>query len=279
MKMNALANASINHLALIDLKIDTYEVIAHHEFIMAPSPIERFIYITKGKVRFHVEGGVLSASDCDMVYLPSETAYRSEWLENATFMVIDLLLQDSDGQSIRFDESPNVLFRDTHGAYRGLLEELAVKADSNGPFDWLERMSLSFKLLCEMARDTNQTELDEHSRKIQSGLNYLRHNFTLDFSTDRLAEMCCLSTGSFRRSFQKCMGATPVEYRNKLRIQKAITLLKTGEYTVGEAAEAVGIRDIKYFGKLFKRHTGVTPKAIKNNRLFQTKHPKEEPPY
>ena len=59
------------------------------------------------------------------------------------------------------------------------------------------------------------------------------------------------------------MGTSPVEYRNHLRIQKAIALLKTGEYTVGECAEAVGIHDMKYFSKLFKRYTGVTPRVIK----------------
>ena len=56
---------------------------------------------------------------------------------------------------------------------------------------------------------------------------------------------------------------TPVEYRNKLRMQKAVTLLKTGAYTVGEAAEAIGMSDLKYFSKLFKRHTGVTPSTMK----------------
>ena len=60
------------------------------------------------------------------------------------------------------------------------------------------------------------------------------------------------------------MGMSPVEYRNRLRINRATELLKTGEYTVGEAAESVGIRDIKYFSKLFKRYAGVNPRVIKS---------------
>lgn len=60
---------------------------------------------------------------------------------------------------------------------------------------------------------------------------------------------------------------TPVEYRNKLRIQKAVDLLKTGDHTVTEVAEAVGISDMKYFSKLFKSHTGVSPSAIKKYRF------------
>ena len=157
------------------------------------------------------------------------------------------------------------MFCDTHGTYRGLLDDLALKIDANGPFDWLERLSLSFRLLCEIARDTNRTELDEKNRKIKAGITYLQNNFTLDFPVETLAEMCCLSVGRFRKIFSECTGMSPIDYRNKLRIEKAVCMLKSGEFTVSETAEAVGIQDVKYFSKLFKRYTGVTPREIKMN--------------
>ena len=265
MKMNALAYASVNQLALIDLRIEDCKVSHLHKYVMQPAPIERFIYITGGSVVFHLENKDLQARAGDMVYLPGETAYHSLWQEDSEFMVIDLLLHDSEGQPIRFEDAPGVLFHDIHGTYRGLLEELAAKADGSGPFDWLERLSLSFRLLCEMARDTNRTQLQEHTRRIKVGLRYLENNFASDFPVEKLAETCCLSVGSFRRSFAECMGMSPVEYRNRLRIRKATALLKTGDYTVGECAEAVGIHDIKYFSKMFKRYAGVTPRVIKRS--------------
>jgi len=266
MKMNALAHTSVNQLALINLRIEDCAVPAQHKYHMPPVAIERFVYITQGRVRFFLEKGQLLASARDMVYLPGGTAYHSEWMEDSEFMVVDVLLHDEENQPIRFGESPSVLFHDTHEAYRGLLRELAAIADATGPFDWLERLSLSFKLLCEMARDTNREVLSEHNRRIKAGLTYLQNNFTGDFTVEELAQMCCLSVGSFRRSFAQCVGMSPVEYRNRLRIQKAVTLLKTGKYTVGETAEAVGIQDIKYFSKLFQRYTGVTPRAIKPSK-------------
>ena len=264
MKISALAHASVNQLALINLRIDPCSVSAHHKYVMQPVSIDRFVYITKGSAVFSFGNEQLNAGTKDMVYLPCETAYRSQWQEDSEFMVVDLLIHDASGHPIRFDDKAGVLFCDTHGTYRGLLEELAKKNDDGEPFEWLERLSLSFRLLYEMARDTNRTQLDEHCRKIKVGLTYLQHNFTFEFSVKQLAQMCHLSTGSFRRSFSEYMGMSPVEYRNHLRIQKAIDLLKTGRYTVSETAEAVGIRDIKYFSKLFKRYTGVTPRTIKS---------------
>lgn len=263
MKMKDLAHTCMNQLSLLELRIVSFAYPAPHRYVTYPRPVDRFVYITKGKANFFVGNQQICAQAEHMVYLPGETAYRSQWVEDSAFMVVDLLIHNAEGQPIRFGEAPGILFRDSHGTYRGLLEELAAKSDADGPFDWLERLSLSFKLLCEMARDTNRSELDEQNRKIQAGLVYLQNNFTEDFSIDRLAQMCCLSIGHFRRIFSECLGMTPVEYRNKLRIRKAVDILKTGMFSVSEVAEMVGISDMKYFSKLFKRYAGVSPSVIK----------------
>lgn len=263
MKMNALAHASIDRLSLVNLRVEPCRVNALHTYVMQPAPVERFVYIVRGRVCFSLPSDMLTAGSLDMVYLPRDTAYRSQWEEDSVFMVVDLSLRDSDGQDIRFGDEPCVLLHDTHRVYDGLLSELAEKADAKGPFDWLERMSLCFKLLCDMARDTNKEELDADCRLIKEGVDYLERNLSCDFPVDRLADMCNLSPSSFRRIFAKIKGMSPVEYRNRLRIRKATTLLRSGRYTVGEAAEEVGIRDIQYFGKLFKRYAGINPSAIK----------------
>ena len=67
---------------------------------------------------------------------------------------------------------------------------------------------------------------------------------------------------------------SPVDYRNSLRIRRAAELLRTGRFTVGEAAKQVGIEDIKYFGKLFKRYTGINPGILKktDDAKYHIKH-------
>ena len=267
MRMNALAYAAINQLTLISLRLEPCTVPAGHRYIMQPAAVERFVYITRGSAVFSLTEGKLSVCEKDMIYLPRDTAYVSNWQENAEFMVVDILLRDSEGQDIRFDDAPGVLFNDVHGVYASMLHELAEKAEAKGPFDWLERMSLALKFLCEIARDTNSSELSEKYRRILHGVTYLESNFAEDFSVEDLARMCALSVGSFRRLFFECKGMSPVDYRNSLRIKNAATLLKTGRYTVHEAAEAVGIQDIKYFGKLFRRYIGVSPSALKKKGL------------
>lgn len=264
MKMETLAYASLQHLSAVSLRLESCQVKALHRYVMEPVSVERFVYITQGEACFFVESKQLRAKERDMVYLPRNTAYQSKWLRESRFVVVDMELCNAEGQAIRFGENPCVLFHDTHHVYDGLLAEMAEKADTTGPFDWLERLSLSFKLLCEMARDTTWTESDEKYSRIKRGVVFLENNYAEDFSLEDLADMCALSAGYFRKLFMECKGTSPSDYRNRLRIRRAAELLRTGKYTVSEAAEQVGIRDIKYFGKLFYRYTGLKPSELKN---------------
>lgn len=263
MKMSALSHAAVDGLTLVSLRLEPCIVPARHHYRMQPSPIERFVYITEGSALFALCDRKLEVSGGDMLYLPSHTGYDSFWREDASFMVIDILLHDVEGQPIRFGEEAGVLFHDGHGIYSGLLADLSKKAEANGPFDWLERMSLTFKLLCDMARDTNREETGKHYEVIKAGLKYLENNFAEDVSVGFLAKLCLVSKGSFRRSFAAHTGVSPIEYRNRLRIKRAETLLRSEEHTVSEVSERVGIDDVKYFGKLFKRYTGFSPGAFK----------------
>jgi len=40
---------------------------------------------------------------------------------------------------------------------------------------------------------------------------------------------------------------------------EAKALLSLPQYTVSEVAMALGIEDISYFSRLFKKHTGISP--------------------
>ena len=199
-----------------------------------------------------------------MVYIPRGTAYFSHWHSEATFVVVDLALSDSEGIEISFGDSPSVLFHDEFLMYDGLLKELADKEGDKDPFNWLERTSLCLKLLCEMARDTKTVKPDEKENRIKDAILYLENNFSKDFSVDDLAKIAYLSPTSFRRLFFECKGMSPVDYRNTLRIRRAAEILKSGKFTISEAAEKVGINDVKYFSKLFRRYLGTTPRFFKS---------------
>ncbi|MBR3942839.1 MAG: helix-turn-helix transcriptional regulator [Clostridia bacterium] len=263
MRIDDLAYTAAERLAVVHLRIENCSVPERHRHMMLPEPMERFVYITKGDVQISLGETELCATSRDMIYLPRNTGYMSKWLEKSEFVVVDIALSDADGREISFGDRPSILFRDKFCIYDGLLRELADKTEDENPFNWLERTSLCLKLICEMARDAKQAEADGKYSRIKNAVTYIESNFTKDFYVEDLAKMAFLSPTSFRRLFFECKGMSPVDYRNTLRIGRSAELLKSGKYSVSEAAEEVGIRDVKYFGKLFSRYMGTTPGNFK----------------
>ncbi|MDF2615538.1 MAG: two-component response regulator, CheY-like domain protein [Sedimentibacter sp.] len=55
------------------------------------------------------------------------------------------------------------------------------------------------------------------------------------------------------------------QYLTRLRIEKSKKLLSESGMKVFEFANSVGIKDANYFGKIFKKHVGVTPQQYHEN--------------
>ena len=53
------------------------------------------------------------------------------------------------------------------------------------------------------------------------------------------------------------------EYTRKMRIEKAIELMRTGSYSLTEIAYLTGFSDQSHFTRIFKKHTGQNPSAYR----------------
>ena len=92
---------------------------------------------------------------------------------------------------------------------------------------------------------------------------YIEEHYSQRITVEQLAEMACLSEDRFGHLFREGVGQPPLQYINAMRLRKAMSLLKTNEYTVTEVADAVGFRDYNHFGRLFRKRYGCTPKEAK----------------
>lgn len=57
------------------------------------------------------------------------------------------------------------------------------------------------------------------------------------------------------------------EYIRKMRIEKAITYIKTSDYSLSEIAYLTGFSDQSHFTRIFKLETGLTPSEFKKNSI------------
>lgn len=98
-----------------------------------------------------------------------------------------------------------------------------------------------------------------HQDRLVKALNLIGANANDNLSVEELAYEAELSPSYFRMLFKSFTGYSPLQYQNYVRIKRAQDLLNTGSFSVAEVAGMVGIQDVYYFSRLFKKVIGVSP--------------------
>ena len=119
---------------------------------------------------------------------------------------------------------------------------------------------LLYKIIANMERELDRKLLCNHSGEMQKALAYIHANFTdHELTVRKLAGYCSMSETYFRKLFIQTNGCTPLAYINALRLERAVELLKTKYYTVGEVSDKCGFSTPYYFSAFVKRKTGHLP--------------------
>lgn len=96
-------------------------------------------------------------------------------------------------------------------------------------------------------------------------LEYIHDNYNKEIHLPELAQLSFCTESHLAREFKKYTGGTILTYIHKIRIERAVTLLKEGNVGIQEAADQVGYQNINNFYKYFKQSTGMTPAAYLND--------------
>lgn len=112
----------------------------------------------------------------------------------------------------------------------------------------------------------HQTRKDLY-RRLCKGKEFLENNFERSISIGSAAEYATLSEYHFFRLFKAAFGVTPQQYLIQKRLSKSLELLRAGHYSVTEASTATGFADVYSFSKAFKKHFGISPSNVAENKL------------
>ena len=115
-----------------------------------------------------------------------------------------------------------------------------------------------------------ETPQPKKSNTIYKGIIYIENHYMDEIDVNELAKMCSLCATAFRSQFHDITGMSPIQYKNHLTMKKAAELLRSGLYTVSEVAFKVGIRDICYFNRMFKKFYKIPPGKYRNDHTNTT---------
>ncbi|MBR1932953.1 MAG: response regulator [Prevotella sp.] len=115
-------------------------------------------------------------------------------------------------------------------------------------------------------RPTNIVDADK--QLMEQLIDYIENNLSNpDLRIEDLASALCLGRTVFYNKVKTLVGMSPVELLRHIRIQHAEEMVAKSSEPFSQIAYSVGFSDPRYFGKCFKKQTGLTPSEYREQRV------------
>jgi len=221
----------------------------------------RFFYLECGIIDFRSSSGeTIRIRSGDILFLPYDVEYSSSWIDSrdGRYLSIEFILEYPDGRNLDLYDKITWLGSDS-GQFRKLFREMINTVRSGTLGFQLKTQEQLIHLFYVMAMHVKGNDM--RFADIQPAITAIEGDFCGGIDINELAECCHLSPATLRRRFLAYAGMSPIRYRNTLRLTKARELITTGLYKISEAAAIVGIPDVYYFSKIYKKQFGISPSA------------------
>ena len=117
-----------------------------------------------------------------------------------------------------------------------------------------------FLNITALLKDESVYALDDVIEKIRI---YIRKNYQKNLTQDFIASLFYLNRSYLSTLFRQKTGMKFVDYLNDVRIEKAREILSGTDRKMYQVSRAVGYDNAKYFFRIFKKKTGMTPEQYR----------------
>lgn len=229
-----------------------------YSYLNHPRPDFGLLLLVSGSVCFVTEYGTVSAHAGNLVFLSKHSRYEAVFSDEAD----DYLICFEADENRFLSNSPMILSESVDVA---CYENFRRLSDEN---KYTVRTQLynkgSFFLLLDSIVESVKNDGDEHNNIVKRACELLQKNEKL--TVEQIAKKCTVSASLLRQLFIVQLGIPPIQYRINMKMRQAMYLIEATDMTVSEIAEYLSFFDVAYFCKVFRSHTGMTPKQYKKSK-------------
>lgn len=278
---------SIDQLHLLILNVGLAIHNADWNWKNVNSPFTRLYYVTEGTAKIILPSGIQELKPNYLYLIPSFTTHS--YLCDSHFVHYYLhIYEDHQSESSILDDynfpvevaagdlelplikrlcqiNPSMQLPqsdpDSYDNNPTLIQNI-IKNKQRTFCDKVESRGIVYQLMARFLKDA-QPKIEVNDNRIQKVISHIRKNIYTLIDIDSLAEISCVSKDHFIRLFKKEIGATPLQYINQKKIEKAQLILITDNMPVKNIAYLLAYEDHSYFNRLFKKVTGTTPQQYR----------------
>ncbi|MBU9712579.1 response regulator [Bacillus tamaricis] len=245
-------------------RISELEILEQLEFLELPVSVPDYISVIRWP-EMDAKQPLLTENDRKLTLFAIENII-SEWFEDNQ----KVILRDENGLIIVivWGKVADNRFNDLAKAFQTYLKITVYQH-----IEWLsEKDNLSAIGIKYKVCKEHVYERAEISQLVHRAEAYMYENYqNSDLNLEVLAETLHVSPVYLSRLMKQDLGISFVAMLTNIRINKAIQLLNTTNFTINEISEMVGYDTQHYFSTSFKKVVGVSPKQYRNGKAFSSK--------
>lgn len=113
--------------------------------------------------------------------------------------------------------------------------------------------------------DSNEILKNNNSRIPERFISLVQKNFRKERFLDFYAEQLGVTSRYLSRAVKSATGNTAVEWIDRYIMLEAKVLLKSTNLTIQQVSDELNFPSQSFFGKYFKKHSGLSPKEFRNS--------------
>lgn len=265
---NSIKNSAFPYIhACVEIEMN-----ASSSCTIQPMPYILFAHVKNGAARLTVKSQDYELSKNTLAIIPldypvSFQSIKTPYVEDVFFFTGDVLKYLTTRVTGRRDfliqnNCSNYLEQTINN-----MKQAFIDAYDNSDilvFKYFTDIIAEFAFYNQLASDnTMHAELPKHVKTLKL---ILESEYSDLHTLESLEERIGVNKYRLCHDFSKAMNISPIQYLNKLRIEKSKTLLTDTNLTIHEIGEAVGIENPTHYINLFKKNCGMTPLQYRTTR-------------